>query len=98
VITGVGERPNGRAVCFVRPEAVALAVSADALAPLGNRFSGHVSAVLFDGANSTLMIDCPELDPPVRATLPQAGPLAGIGVGDAVHFGWTAEAAKVFVA
>jgi spermidine/putrescine transport system ATP-binding protein len=97
VLVGTGEA-GGAAICYVRPEAVALAVDVESLPPLANRFAGHVSAVLFDGANSTLLIDSPNLDPPVRATLPQAGPLAGIGVGDAVHFGWTADAAKVFSA
>jgi spermidine/putrescine transport system ATP-binding protein len=30
--------------------------------------------------------------------LPQAGPLAGIAVGEPIHVGWTADAMKVFAA
>ena len=35
---------------------------------------------------------------PLRAVLPQAGPLAGIEVGAPIHVGWTADAMKVFAA
>ena len=47
------------------------------LGGLPNCFEGRVSAVLFDGANSSLLIETPGFDGPVRAVLPQAGPLAG---------------------
>ena len=63
------------------------------LASLPNRFDGRVSAVLFDGAASSLLIDTAGFDQPVRAVLPQAGPLAGIEVGAPVHVGWTARCA-----
>jgi spermidine/putrescine transport system ATP-binding protein len=82
----------------VRPEALALAQDASALTALPNRFQGRVSAVLFDGANSSLLIEAPDLGEPARAVLPQAGPLAGIAVGAPVHFGFSAEAARVFAA
>jgi spermidine/putrescine transport system ATP-binding protein len=57
-----------------------------------------VSAVLFDGANSSLLIETLGFDRPVRAVLPQAGPLAGIEVGAPIHVGWTADAMRVFAA
>ena len=68
------------------------------LGNLPNRFEGRVSAVLFDGANSSLLIDTTGFEQPVRAVLPQAGPLAGIEVGAPIHVGWTADAMKVFAA
>jgi len=82
----------------VRPEAIALATDPAGLPDLPNRFAGHVSAVLFDGANSSLLIDAPDLGTPLRAALPQAGPLAGISVGTAVVAGWTPEATRIFPA
>jgi spermidine/putrescine transport system ATP-binding protein len=98
VIQGQGAVARKAALAFVRPEAVALAQDHTSLANLPNRFEGRVSAVLFDGANSSLLIEAPGFDRPVRAVLPQAGPLAGIEVGAPVHVGWTADAVKVFAA
>jgi spermidine/putrescine transport system ATP-binding protein len=98
VVQGRGTLREGAAQCFVRPEAVALDQRPDALADLPNRFEGRVSAVLFDGAASSLLIETPALDQPIRAVLPQAGPLAGIAVGAPILCGWPASAAKVFAA
>ncbi|HUN10923.1 MAG TPA: hypothetical protein PLE50_01445 [Rhabdaerophilum sp.] len=60
-----------------------------------NRFAGKVSTVLFDGAASTLVIRADKF-PMLRATLPQAGPLAGIEPGADIAFGFTPEALKIF--
>jgi spermidine/putrescine transport system ATP-binding protein len=98
VIEGTGRADAPRAACFVRPEAIAIASAPGDLGELPNRFCGRVSAVLFDGANSSVMIEAPDLGAPLRAALPQAGPMAGLGVGAPVVVGWTAEAARVFPA
>jgi spermidine/putrescine transport system ATP-binding protein len=98
VIQGQGSAATKSALAFVRPEAVALAQDASAMGNMPNRFEGRVSAVLFDGANSSLLIDTAGFEQPVRAVLPQAGPLAGIAVGEPIHVGWTADAMKVFAA
>jgi spermidine/putrescine transport system ATP-binding protein len=97
IVQGQG-RGGKSALAFVRPEAVALAQDSSSLGNLPNRFEGRVSAVLFDGANSSLLIDTTGFEQPVRAVLPQVGPLAGIQVGAPVHVGWTADAMKVFAA
>jgi spermidine/putrescine transport system ATP-binding protein len=98
VIEGTGPADELRAACFVRPEAIAIASEPDALGELPNRFAGRVSAVLFDGANSAVMIDAPDLGAPLRAALPQSGPMAGLAVGAPVVVGWSAEAARIFPA
>jgi len=97
-ILGEGTASQKTGLAFVRPEAIALSLDPGALGELPNRFEGRVSAVLFDGANSSLLIQTAGFDDPVRAVLPQAGPLAGIEVGAQVHLGWTASAMKVFAA
>ncbi|WP_134496974.1 ABC transporter ATP-binding protein [Microvirga pakistanensis] len=96
VIHGQGRAADKASLAFVRPEAIALAQDPSALGGLPNRFEGRVSAVLFDGANSSLLIETAGFGEPVRAVLPQAGPLAGIQVGAPIHVGWTADAMKVF--
>jgi spermidine/putrescine transport system ATP-binding protein len=98
VIEGTGEVRGARGAGFVRPEAVAIASGPKALSELPNRFAGQVSAVLFDGANSSVMIEAPDLGAPLRAALPQAGPLAGLSVGTPVTVGWTVEATRIFPA
>jgi len=97
-VQGQGRAKGKNALAFVRPEAVALAQDPSSLGNLPNRFEGRVSAVLFDGAASSLLIDTTGFEQPLRAVLPQAGPLAGIQVGAPVHVGWTADAMKVFAA
>jgi spermidine/putrescine transport system ATP-binding protein len=94
----VGPPAAGPATCFVRPESVALAASAEALGAVENRFSGTVAAVLFDGANSTLLVRAADGGFDLRATLPQTGALAGVEKGAPVHFGWSADAARIFAA
>jgi len=86
---------GGAAKAYLRPEAVALAGAISELTSLPNRFVGTVSTVLFDGAASTLVIRADKF-PMLRATLPQAGPLAGIEPGAPIAFGFTAEALKIF--
>jgi spermidine/putrescine transport system ATP-binding protein len=98
VIEGTGAGGQALGACFVRPEAIALAGTADALEGLPNRFSGRVAAVLFDGANSAVMIEAAGLGAPLRAALPQTGPMAGLEVGAPVAIGWSAEAARIFPA
>jgi spermidine/putrescine transport system ATP-binding protein len=98
VVEGTGAVEGQRACCFVRPEAIALTIDAAGLPDLPNRFPGRVAAVLFDGANSSLLIDAPALGAPLRAALPQAGPLSGIAVGAEVVAGWTPEATRIFPA
>jgi spermidine/putrescine transport system ATP-binding protein len=95
VIRGTGDDGAGRATCFVRPESVTLANHEGDLGALPNRFSGRVAAVRFDGASSTVLIEAPDFAEPVRAALPQAGPLAGLQPGAPVRFGWAAEAARI---
>ena len=98
VIEGTGMAAQARGACFVRPEAIAIASAAEALDGLPNRFSGRVAAVLFDGANSSVVVEAPDLGAPLRAALPQTGAMAGLGVGAPIVVGWSAEAARIFPA
>ncbi|MCA0401339.1 MAG: ABC transporter ATP-binding protein [Proteobacteria bacterium] len=102
LVSGADLRAHGRigAVghAYLRPEAIALAARIEELSGLPNRFHGKVSAVLFDGAASNLVIEAEGFAPHIRATLPQAGALAGVEVGARLAFGFSAEAVKVFPA
>ena len=94
VIEGMGTVDGHRAALFVRPEAIALATDPAGFARPADRFAGRVSAVLFIGANSSLLIDAQY--PYAAPRRPAAGgPLAGIGVGTAVVAA-TPEATRIF--
>lgn len=96
-LIGAGET-GAQVKAYLRPEAIALAPDPGGLGELPNRFNGIVSAVLFDGAASTLVIEAEGFSPALRATLPQAGVLAGIEVGAPIAFGFSPAALKLFAA
>ncbi|MHA6324292.1 ABC transporter ATP-binding protein [Roseivivax sp. CAU 1753] len=81
---------------FVRPEAIALSNT-----PAGG--AGHINAsdrvvdsVLFNGANSMVILRDPGSGETIQATLPQTGALLGLTRGDTVHTSWTPEQARCF--
>ncbi len=95
---GHGRWRRGRPA-FVRPEAIALATDPAGLPDLPNRFAGRVEAVLFDGANSSLLHRCAAISarrsaPPCRRR--DRSPASRVGA--AVVVGWTPEATRIFPA
>jgi spermidine/putrescine transport system ATP-binding protein len=81
---------------FVRPEAIALGASEADVVALDNRLPATVETVLFDGANSGLLLRAGSAATPVRASLPQVGPLAGATPGQGLWIGWAAQACQCF--
>jgi spermidine/putrescine transport system ATP-binding protein len=87
----------GQAVeAFVRPEAVELARAASELPPAVQRFSGRVESLLFDGANSAVLVREEKTSAEIRIALPQTGRLADLAVGEAVAFGFEPQRAVCF--
>ena len=81
---------------YVRPEVVVLARDADEL-PLGSqRFAGRVASLLFDGANSAVLVTEEKTRTEIRIALPQTGRLADLRVDEPVVFGFDAERAVCF--
>ena len=95
---GAGERCRRRRSpsCVPRPSRWRRIASALAACRTASRAASRPCCST--APNSSLLIDTAGFDQPVRAVLPQAGPLAGIEVGAPVHVGWTADAMKVFAA
>ena len=88
----VGQAVEG----FVRPEAVDLARDASELPSAAQRFSGHVESLLFDGANSTVLVREEKSRADVRIALPQTGRFADLKVGEKVAFGFESRRAVCF--
>ncbi|TMH33511.1 MAG: ABC transporter ATP-binding protein [Betaproteobacteria bacterium] len=81
---------------FVRPEVVHLAREAAELPSLAQRFSGRVESLLFDGANSAVLVREERTHAEIRIALPQTGRFADLEVREKVAFGFEPQRAVCF--
>jgi spermidine/putrescine transport system ATP-binding protein len=89
----VGDAVEG----FVRPEVASLSRDANALAAAGQpHYSGRVESILFDGANSAVLLREEKSNTEFRIALPQTGHLADLRVGEVVSFGFDPQRALCF--
>jgi spermidine/putrescine transport system ATP-binding protein len=72
----------------VRPEAIDLARAAADLPPAAQRFDGRVESLLFDGANSAVLVREEKSRTVIRIALPQTGRFADLRVDEPVAFGF----------
>ena len=87
----------GEAVeAFVRPEVIDLARAASELPPAAQHFSGRVESLLFDGANSAVLVREERTHAEIRIALPQTGRFADLEVGERVAFGFEPQRAVCF--
>jgi spermidine/putrescine transport system ATP-binding protein len=95
--TASGTIDAGDAVAaYVRPEAIALARAADELPAAAQRLSGRVESLLFDGANSAVLVREEKAGAEIRIALPQTGRYADLAVGETIAFGFEAQMAVCF--
>jgi spermidine/putrescine transport system ATP-binding protein len=94
-----GLRPGDAVEAFVRPEVASIsrhvATFSDAGLP---SFRGTVDSILFDGANSTVLLREESCRCEFRIALPQTGQLSGLAAGETVHFGFDPQRAVCFAA
>jgi spermidine/putrescine transport system ATP-binding protein len=83
---------------FVRPEVATLARSAADLPDGQPRFDGEVQSVLFDGANSAVLLLEAKTRSGFRIALPQTGRLSDIRPREHVVFGFDPERAVCYPA
>jgi len=81
---------------FVRPEVVDIARDANELPRGAQRFSGRVASLLFDGANSAVLVTEETTRAEIRIALPQTGRFADLSVDEKIAFGFDAERAVCF--
>jgi len=94
----IGKVSRGDAVeAFVRPEVARLARSAAVLTEAGlPHFSAKVESLLFDGANSAVLLREAQSKAEFRIALPQTGEFADLRVGEPVFFGFDPQRAVCF--
>jgi spermidine/putrescine transport system ATP-binding protein len=83
---------------FVRPEAATLSRGTQSLPADGSRHSGEVRSVLFDGANSAVLIEEQRTRLTFRVALPQTGQYADLQPQEKIMFGFAPELAACFAA
>jgi spermidine/putrescine transport system ATP-binding protein len=106
VETGAGLRVRARASgrvatgdlveAYVRPEVIDVARDANELPRGAQRFSGRVASLLFDGANSAILVTEELTRAEIRIALPQTGRLADLRVDETIAFGFDARRAVCF--
>ncbi|MCP5280978.1 MAG: ABC transporter ATP-binding protein [Rhodoferax sp.] len=86
------------ATAFVRPEVATLARTLDALPAQQPRFAATVASLLFDGANSAVLVHEQQSGTEFHIALPQTGQFADLRVGESIAFGFDPERALCFAA
>ena len=81
---------------FIRPEVASLERSADRLPADHLVFGGKVQSLLFDGANSAVLLNEERSGFEFRVALPQTGRFADLKVGERVAFGFDPQRAICF--
>ena len=84
------------AEAFVRPEVASLERAADRLPQDHVQYSGQVQSLLFDGANSAVLLNEERSGCEFRVALPQTGRFADLKVGERVFFGFDPQRAICF--
>ncbi len=85
-------------VAFVRPEVAMLARTLSELPADQPRYQGTVASLLFDGANSAVLVREQASHMQFHIALPQTGQFADLTVGQSVAFGFDPERALCFPA
>jgi spermidine/putrescine transport system ATP-binding protein len=96
----IGKLAQGDAVeAFVRPEVARLAHDAAVLSDAGlPSYSARVESLLFDGANSAVLLQEVGTQTEFRIALPQTGEFAHLSVGQSVTFGFDPQRVVCFAA
>ena len=85
-----------KATAFVRPEVATLSRQLEALPANQPRYTATVASLLFDGANSAVLVREQASGAEFHIALPQTGQLADLRVGETVGFGFDPERALCF--
>jgi spermidine/putrescine transport system ATP-binding protein len=88
-----GIKDNKRVEMYIRPEAIIINPPEDDGL---NRIAATVKAILFDGANSRLLVSIGEQKKELLVSLPQNGQYDTIKVKDNIHIGWDPSSSVCF--
>lgn len=89
---------GGKVEAFIRPETTTLGRTPAELPSGQQQHSGEVISLLFDGANSAVLLKEQRSQFEFRIALPQTGAFADLQVGNRIHFSFDPEQAVCFAA
>ncbi|PLX34713.1 MAG: ABC transporter ATP-binding protein [Hyphomicrobiales bacterium] len=89
---------GGEVDIFVRPESVQIARAEADVQAMDNRLQGRVESVLFNGANSRVLVREPRSGGEIDVALPQTGAFHELRKGEDIWLGWGKDQAKCFAA
>ena len=89
---------GGKVEAFIRPEATTLGRTPAELPSGQLKHNGEVVSLLFDGANSAVLLKEQRSQFEFRIALPQTGAFADLQVGNRIHFSFDPEQAVCFAA
>ena len=99
VMQAGGKMAKGaRVEIFVRPEAITLARDPEGVASAANRMEATVTALLFNGAASRVLVRDAASGGEIDVALPQSTAFSGLEKGAIVHIGWDRAQALCFPA
>ncbi|KIN77795.1 ABC transporter ATP-binding protein [Sulfitobacter mediterraneus] len=96
VDAGEGLKEGDMTQVFVRPEAVRLSRRQEDIGNLGNTGNGTVESVLFNGANSQLILRDSATGSEMSVALPQTSEFRDLSKGDPIFFGWEPDQTRCY--
>ena len=81
---------------FVRPEAISVALKAADVAADPNHMAVRVTALLFNGANSRVLVRDETSGGEIDVALPQSAAFSGLEKGAEIHIGWGRDQSHCF--
>lgn len=85
-----------QALVFVRPEAIRLTTDQSVVADMENATTGAVESILFNGANSHVILREAQSGAEMNVAIPQTGEFRSLAPGDKVHIGWEAAQTRCY--
>jgi len=89
---------GSKAQIFIRPESISLYRQEPTVVERVPCYQGTVTSLLFDGANSSVLLKEETSDLEFRVALPQTGYLSDLKTGEKVHFSFDPERALCYPA
>ena len=90
--------PSQDVQLFIRPEGIAISRQPFSGDHYPNHLRGKVSSILFDGANSSVLVRLNDSEISLQVSLPQNGQLKDLQHGDDVHLAISSDNVQAFAA
>ena len=93
---GQGLAKGDKVDVFVRPEAIRLSRKSADVKKMGNSGQGKVENILFNGANSQMILRDTDTGQEMNVVLPQTGEFRDLNRGDNIAFGWEPQQTRCY--